>query len=207
MYQGFLWKPKTRAKKHPLAPKKPMSSFLKFAQDYRSVIQKENPSLMNSDISRILGEKWRNLSHEIKSKYVIEEEQERELYKRDIAMFNLRLNHVEEQQSARHRAVGRTTRDQPDEESTVWSHTFPMRRQLIDPNHGTRIMQPKNLLADCKCPSLSEYSYRIKKNHITIFLFLVPPASENRRTCCRNDEIHPCQSFYLYYPPQNGGRY
>ena len=50
---------KTRAKKHPSAPKRPMSAFLMYAQQQRKVLQAQNPDMPNADISRLLGETWR----------------------------------------------------------------------------------------------------------------------------------------------------
>ena len=52
---------KLRAKKDPRAPKRPMSAFLMYAQQQRKVLQAENPDMPNADISRLLGETWRNL--------------------------------------------------------------------------------------------------------------------------------------------------
>lgn len=51
---------KIRAKKNPLAPKRPMSAFLMYAQKKRKLLQAENPDMPNADISRLLGESWRN---------------------------------------------------------------------------------------------------------------------------------------------------
>ncbi|KAL7429493.1 hypothetical protein ACHAXH_004085 [Discostella pseudostelligera] len=53
---------KIRAKKNPLAPKRPMSAFLMYAQQKRRPLQTENPAMSNADISRLLGEMWRNAS-------------------------------------------------------------------------------------------------------------------------------------------------
>ena len=52
---------KLRAKKDPRAPKRPMSAFLMYAQRQRKILQAENPDMPNADISRLLGETWRNL--------------------------------------------------------------------------------------------------------------------------------------------------
>jgi hypothetical protein len=56
VYAGPSQEPKLRAKKHPLAPKRPPSAFLKFAQVHRSSVKAHNPTLLNTDVSRILGE-------------------------------------------------------------------------------------------------------------------------------------------------------
>lgn len=52
---------KVRAKKHPGAPKRPMSAFLMYAQQQRKRLQADNPDMSNADVSRLLGETWRNL--------------------------------------------------------------------------------------------------------------------------------------------------
>ena len=44
--------PKRRAKKNPLAPKRPMSAFLKYSQTRRKLVKKENPDMSNTDVSR-----------------------------------------------------------------------------------------------------------------------------------------------------------
>lgn len=77
--------PKKRSKKHPLAPKRPMSAFLRYAQSRRKIMRDKNPDMSNTDISRILGEMWRNSSEEKKAPYVQQELYERAMYKIDIA--------------------------------------------------------------------------------------------------------------------------
>jgi len=61
-YTGPWQVPWKRAKKDPTAPKRPMSAFLYFSQGRRSEIKAANPELRNTQVSRILGEMWRNLS-------------------------------------------------------------------------------------------------------------------------------------------------
>eukprot|EP00804_Cyclotella_cryptica_P018310 CCRYP_017654-RA/>CCRYP_017654-RA protein AED:0.36 eAED:0.36 QI:0/0/0/0.5/1/1/4/0/416 len=72
---------KLRAKKNPLAPKRPMSAFLMYAQKKRKILQSENPDMPNADISRLLGESWRNASLEEKAPYLEREEAERKIYR------------------------------------------------------------------------------------------------------------------------------
>lgn len=61
--------PKRRSKKHPLAPKRPMSAFLKFSISRRRTVKNDNPDMSNTDISRLLGEMWRNAPEEDKKPY------------------------------------------------------------------------------------------------------------------------------------------
>ena len=62
--------PKRRAKKHPLAPKRPMSAFLKFSLNTRKSVKASHPDMNNTDISRLLGEMWRNAQEDEKKPYV-----------------------------------------------------------------------------------------------------------------------------------------
>jgi HMG (high mobility group) box len=83
-YKGPWVVPKRRAKKHPLAPKRPMSAFLKFSQKRRSMVKERNPDMSNTDVSRLLGEMWRNASAAERAPYVEQEERERAAYKAEI---------------------------------------------------------------------------------------------------------------------------
>ena len=80
-YKGPSTQKKKRAKKHPDAPKRPMSAFLKFSQTTRGEMKKANPDVQNTDISRLLGEAWRNMSEAEKLPYVEKEKIERSEYK------------------------------------------------------------------------------------------------------------------------------
>jgi len=86
-YKGPTLIPKRRAKKHPMAPKRPMSAFLKFSQTRRQRVKKENPDMSNTDVSRLLGEMWRNASPKEKVPYREQEERERAHYKEEIKKF------------------------------------------------------------------------------------------------------------------------
>ena len=52
-----------------------------FAQQRRRPLQKENPDMSNADISRLLGEVWRNASVVEKRPFLEREEVERKIYK------------------------------------------------------------------------------------------------------------------------------
>jgi len=77
--------PKRRAKKHPLAPKRPMSAFLQFSQTRRRLVKKQNPDMSNTDVSRLLGEMRHNSPESERAPYIEREIEERAVYKVAIA--------------------------------------------------------------------------------------------------------------------------
>jgi hypothetical protein len=86
--------PRRRAKKHPLAPKRPMSAFLRFSQTRRSIVKMQNPDMSNTDVSRLLGEMWHNAPASERNPYIEEEIEERKIYKADIAKWKAEhINH------------------------------------------------------------------------------------------------------------------
>jgi len=88
-YTGAWQVPYKRAKKDPTAPKRNPSAFLLFAQGKRQELKNLNPSMKNTDISRILGQLWRDTPTEKKRHYVDREVKERKQYKSDIAEWRM----------------------------------------------------------------------------------------------------------------------
>jgi len=80
-YTGPWQVPWKRARKDPSAPKRPMSAFLYFSQGRRRKIKEQNPDMKNTEVSRILGEMWRNASEEERRPHVEKEKKERDKYK------------------------------------------------------------------------------------------------------------------------------
>lgn len=104
-YKGPWVVPKRRAKKHPLAPKRPMSAFLKYSQKRRSAVKEQNPDMSNTDVSRLLGEMWRNASSEERAPYVEQEELERAQYKAEIKKWRQEQAKADAASRASHRTV------------------------------------------------------------------------------------------------------
>jgi hypothetical protein len=84
-YTGPWQVPWKRAKKNPNAPKRPMSAFLYFSQEKRSIIKAQNPGLKNTEISRVLGQMWKSAPQEERSPHIEHEKGEREKYKVQMA--------------------------------------------------------------------------------------------------------------------------
>jgi len=123
-YTGPWQVPWKRAKKDPSAPKRPMSAFLYFSQGRRRQIKEANPTLKNTEVSRMLGEMWRNASEEDRRPHVEKEKREREKYK--VAMADWRREYearVESQKKAQ-------------AEQTAYSaHMYPREAQHLEHMH------------------------------------------------------------------------
>lgn len=102
-YSGPWQVPYQRQKKNPAAPKRPMSAFLFFSLGLRSKLKEENPDMKNTDISRLLGEMWRNLPPEEREPHVQKEKSEREKYK--IAMAAWKSENEAKEAAAREAAT------------------------------------------------------------------------------------------------------
>ncbi len=50
-----------KAKKHPSAPKHPMSAYLYFVADHRQKLKQRFPEKGFTEIARMLGDEWRKL--------------------------------------------------------------------------------------------------------------------------------------------------
>ena len=55
---------KKRQKKDPNAPKKAMTSYLAYSNEQRPLIKQEQPSLSMTEISKVIGQRWKALSSE-----------------------------------------------------------------------------------------------------------------------------------------------
>ena len=61
-------------------PKRAMSSYLFFTNDKRAGVTKKNKDAKMTDISKIMGEMWRNTSESNRTKYVRQAEQDKVRY-------------------------------------------------------------------------------------------------------------------------------
>jgi hypothetical protein len=97
-YTGPWQIPFKRAKKDPTAPKRPMSAFLHFSQGKRSKIKEKQPEIKNTEVSRLLGEMWRNCSEDDRKPYVEKEKKERGVYKMAMAEWKVEFEKRKEEE-------------------------------------------------------------------------------------------------------------
>lgn len=153
-YKGPWEIPKRRAKKHPLAPKRPMSAFLKYSQTRRSVVKKENPDLSNTDVSRLLGEMWRSASQKERAPYVEQEEVERALYKQEIARWKSEQARLDAASRTSHQNVRRLA-DYPQHRQDERIRDFPGPRS----HEETRTLHDEYRLAPAEAYQVPYPSY------------------------------------------------
>jgi len=101
-YTGPWQVTKKKIKKDPSAPKRPMSAFLHFSLGRRQSIRDQNPDMVNTEVSRVLGEQWRNATEEEKEPFIQREKIERERYKTAIAEWRTENEHKKKQHHHQH---------------------------------------------------------------------------------------------------------
>jgi len=60
---------KKRPKKDPNQPKRGLSAYMFFSQDWRERVKNENPDASFGTIGKLLGEKWKGMSEKDKGPY------------------------------------------------------------------------------------------------------------------------------------------
>ena len=133
-YKGTWNIPKRRAKKHPEAPKRPMSAFLKFSKTRRKTVREENPDVSNTDVSRLLGEIWRNATDAEKAPYVEAEVIERNKYKEVMKKWREEQAQMDAATKTSHEATPQIFRHNPHQQqksTTQYTSAFERQRDTI----------------------------------------------------------------------------
>ncbi|KAJ8775142.1 hypothetical protein K2173_020146 [Erythroxylum novogranatense] len=83
--EGSSKNKKPKKKKDPNAPKKAMSGYLFFSQMERENVKKSNPGIAFGDITRAIGDKWKNMSAEEKEPYEAKARADKKRYKEEVS--------------------------------------------------------------------------------------------------------------------------
>ena len=84
LIEKFLDKPlKIKKKRDPRIPKRPMTSFMFFCNEFRTQIWAANPEYKIGDVAKELGKRWKKLSEEEKEKYSKMNEDDKERYEEE----------------------------------------------------------------------------------------------------------------------------
>lgn len=85
-----------KKKKDPNAPKKNLTAYFMFQKEVRPQIVADNPNLKVSEVAKEIGEQWKNLDQDQKSKYEKLAEQDKERYQREMEAYNSKRGDDEE---------------------------------------------------------------------------------------------------------------
>ena len=84
LVEKFLDKPlKIKKRRDPRIPKRPMTSFMFFCNEFRNQIWAENPEFKMGDVAKELGKRWKQLSEVQKEKYSKMNEVDKERYEEE----------------------------------------------------------------------------------------------------------------------------
>mmetsp|Transcript_773 Transcript_773/g.1207 ORF Transcript_773/g.1207 Transcript_773/m.1207 type:complete len:443 (+) Transcript_773:125-1453(+) len=75
---------RTKAK-DPDAPKRPMSAYLVFSNGRRADVKRNDPSLSNANISKILSQQWKGMPEAERNAYIVDARKKREIFKEKVA--------------------------------------------------------------------------------------------------------------------------
>mmetsp|Transcript_22536 Transcript_22536/g.31446 ORF Transcript_22536/g.31446 Transcript_22536/m.31446 type:complete len:396 (+) Transcript_22536:128-1315(+) len=75
---------RTKAK-DPDAPKRPMSAYLVFSNGRRADVKRNDPSLSNASISKILSQQWKGMPEAERNAYIDDARKKREIFKEKVA--------------------------------------------------------------------------------------------------------------------------
>merc|ERR1719352_1138343 len=85
---GKNGKPKKKKKaKDPNKPKRAMVAFMYFSIDQRPEVQKRQPELKIADVSKVLGQRWRNMTDSQKSKYDAKAAADKKRYEKEMKAY------------------------------------------------------------------------------------------------------------------------
>lgn len=62
--------------------KRPPNAFILFCIEQRTMVREENPDMPNIEISRLLAEKWKETSDEVKKPYTLKAKEQQQEFKR-----------------------------------------------------------------------------------------------------------------------------
>ena len=64
----------------PTKPKRPMNAFMMFAKENRTQLREDNPELKVTEVSKLLGAKWREMTEDEKSPFTKEAKRLKDIY-------------------------------------------------------------------------------------------------------------------------------
>ncbi|KIJ34885.1 hypothetical protein M422DRAFT_60408 [Sphaerobolus stellatus SS14] len=79
-----------KGKKGKDGPKRPLSAYMYFSQDWRERIKTENPDASFGEVGKLLGAKWKELDEEEKKPYVEQAQADKGRHEREKAALEVK---------------------------------------------------------------------------------------------------------------------
>lgn len=80
-------KKNSKRNRDPSAPKRPKSAYFFFMDEVRPSLRRKNPSMRMSDLAKIMGNQWRDMSNKTKKKYEIQASKDKERYAHEMSTY------------------------------------------------------------------------------------------------------------------------
>jgi HMG (high mobility group) box len=144
-----------------------MSAFLYYSQGKRSEIKSENPDMKNTEVSRILGDLWRNLSAEERAPFVDREKTERDKYKVAIAAWR-------QENEAKVEAERKTLEMHPELGVPMVDSQVPMYHEPFVPHHNQMMNAHNSMMNTLTFPPFQPRTFCIVcPGHFVILGFVL----------------------------------
>ena len=78
---------KAKKKKDPNLPKRATSAFMFYSAKIRPIIKEENPDIKFTEMGKVIGEKWRELSAEDKKEFEVMANKDKQRYSDEMAKY------------------------------------------------------------------------------------------------------------------------
>jgi len=85
----------SKRKKHSDRPKKNLTAYMLFSQEWRDKVKEENPNIKFGEAGKVLGHKWKELSQDDRQKYERLAAEEKVKYQKAIAQYRAEHPHSE----------------------------------------------------------------------------------------------------------------
>lgn len=109
-----------RLKKEAGGPRRPLSSYMFFSRDNRTIVQKENPEAKFAQVGKLLGQKWKGMNKEEKQPYLDMAGQDKIRYQTENAAFQAKIQAAKAEkdaEEAKMEAAAEAERDSPSDAS------------------------------------------------------------------------------------------
>ncbi|CAH2007233.1 unnamed protein product [Acanthoscelides obtectus] len=114
----------------PDKPKRPLSPYLRFVENYKHSVLKENPDIKITEVVKKCAEKWNSMSEEEKQKYKENYKIESEKYSQTISDYNKSLTN-EQIQALKEIALEKKTKKQKRKMKKLCKDTNKPKRPLL----------------------------------------------------------------------------